>query len=63
MSKILRWLGHPRAPRFVVALALVLALPSLAVGFFGDDYAFVDWLEHRIPFSPPWWDLLQLHAP
>ena len=57
MSKILHWLGHPRAPRFVVAFALVLALPSLAVGFFGDDYAFVDWLEHRTPFSPPWWDL------
>jgi hypothetical protein len=57
MSKILRWLGHPRAPRFVVAFALVLAMPSLAVGFFGDDYAFIDWLEHRTPFSPPWWDL------
>lgn len=57
MSRILRWLGHPRAPRFVVAFALVLALPSLAVGFFSDDYVFVDWLEHRIPLSPPWWDL------
>ena len=57
MSRILRWLGHPRAPRFVVAFALVLALPSLAVGFFSDDYAFVDWLERRIPLSPPWWDL------
>ena len=45
--------GHPRAPRFVVALALVLALPSLAVGFFSDDYAFVDWLEHRIPNPLP----------
>jgi hypothetical protein len=57
MSKMLRWLGHPRAPRFVAALALVLALPSLAVGFLTDDYPLIDWLEHRLPFSPPWWDL------
>ncbi len=54
---MVRWLGHPRAPRFVVAFALILALPSLAIGFFSDDYAFVDWLEHRVPLGPPWWDL------
>jgi hypothetical protein len=57
MSKMLRWLGHPRAPRFVVAFGILLALPSLAVGFLTDDYPLIDWLEHRLPFSPPWWDL------
>jgi hypothetical protein len=53
----MRGLNHPRAPHVVVAAALLLALPSLAIRFFADDYAFIDYLEHRVPYSPPWWDL------
>jgi hypothetical protein len=53
----MRWLSRPRAPLFVIAVALALALPSLSIGFFSDDHALIDYLEHRAPHSPPWWDL------
>jgi len=50
-------LGHPRAPHAVVAFALLLALPSFAIGFFADDYLFIAALEQRLAFNPAWWDL------
>jgi hypothetical protein len=36
---------------------LLLALPSLALGFFADDYLFIASLERRLSFNAPWWDL------
>jgi hypothetical protein len=39
--------------------ALVLALPSLAVGFCTDDHAFRALLHHDPPFGRPWWDLFR----
>jgi hypothetical protein len=45
---------HPQAPRAIVVLAMVLALPTLAVGFFADDYAFLIELKHLLPNGPPW---------
>jgi hypothetical protein len=56
-SPIGGWLEHPRAGGVVVALGLLLALPSLSLGFFSDDYTFIDYLERRVAFNSPWWDL------
>jgi hypothetical protein len=36
--RFVRWLEHPRLPLALGLLALVLAAPSLAVGFHLDDY-------------------------
>ena len=44
-----------RAP--IIALALVLALPSLAIGFYTDDWVTLGYLEHRFEYDPPWWDV------
>lgn len=54
--RTLRWLLRAR-PLTVVLVALVLALPSLAVGFFADDWLFIDALEHRFAWNAPFWDL------
>jgi hypothetical protein len=54
---VVGWLEHPRAGWVVVAFALVIALPSLTLGFFADDYVFLDELEHRLARDIPWWDL------
>lgn len=35
----------------------LLAAPSIATGFYADDYHFFNYLEERYPFSPPWYDL------
>jgi len=56
-SGVVGWLQRPRAGGIVVALGLLLAVPSLSVGFFSDDYAFIDALEHRLALDVPWWDL------
>ncbi len=45
--------------RAVVALGLALALPSLGIGFFADDYSLIGELEHRFTYNPRWWDLYQ----
>ena len=50
-------LSQPRAPRVIIVFALLLALPSLALGFFADDYLFIASLERRLSFNAPWWDL------
>jgi hypothetical protein len=57
LRRIDRWLEHPRATRAIIALALVLALPSLAIGFYTDDYVTLGYLERRFGYDPPWWDL------
>jgi hypothetical protein len=57
LTLIERWLNHPRATRAILALALLLALPSLAIGFYTDDYVTIGYLEGRFTYNPPWWDL------
>jgi hypothetical protein len=48
----------PAAARFGVAvLALVLALASLDVGFYTDDYYLRATLARRLAWNAPWWDL------
>jgi hypothetical protein len=56
-SRVAGWLGHPRAGWTAVAFALLIFVPSLSLGFFADDYALIDLLEHRFPRIVPWWDL------
>jgi hypothetical protein len=48
------------APWVVAALAWVLALPSIAVGFYADDWILKAELEGRLPIRTPWWDLYRL---
>ena len=55
--RIDRWLEAPRAVPVIVLGALVLALPSLAVGFYTDDYVTLGYLEHRFHYNPLWWDV------
>ena len=40
-----------------MAAAFFFALPSLAVGFFADDYILRAVLHHALPINPPWYDL------
>ncbi|WP_437617348.1 hypothetical protein [Sorangium sp. So ce1151] len=56
-ARLERWLGHPHFFRAVLLLAAVLAAPSIAVGFYADDYHFFAFLSKRYPGSPPWYDL------
>ncbi|WP_437683598.1 hypothetical protein [Sorangium sp. So ce131] len=56
-SRIERWLCHPYFYRAVLLLAAVLAAPSIAVGFYADDYHFFNYLAKKYPGSPPWYDL------
>ncbi len=50
-------LEHPRARLALVALGVALGLPSLAIGFFSDDWFMLAALRRRWPTAPPWWDL------
>jgi hypothetical protein len=50
-------LDSPHSHWFVLALAVAVALPSLGLGFFSDDYLFVAVLEGKAHWLPPWWDL------
>jgi hypothetical protein len=50
-------LERPRAPLAVIALGVALALPSLALGFFADDWFMVAALRRRWTTAPAWWDL------
>lgn len=53
----LGWLLEPRrALQAALLLALLLTLPSIAIGFYADDWAQIAYLEGRIP-GRPWWDL------
>ena len=49
-------LSHRRAGVVVIGLGILLALPSLAVGFFADDYTFLVALRHRVR---PFYDLFR----
>jgi hypothetical protein len=55
-------LEHPRAPRLVVLLGVLIALPTLAIGFFSDDWFMLAALRHRWPLAPAWWDLYDFMA-
>jgi len=54
---MLKRLEHPRAARLVVVLGVILGLPTLAAGFFSDDWFMLAALRRRWPQAPPWWDL------
>ncbi|WP_394844723.1 hypothetical protein LZC95_47715 [Pendulispora brunnea] len=61
-SRFFRRLGwhlfeHPRFPLACLLLALLVALPSLSVGFFSDDFMHLTFLEKRVVWNPSWWDL------
>jgi hypothetical protein len=59
---LLRWLERPRATLAIVALGVLLALPTISLGFFADDYALLADLNHQWPGGPPWWDLYRFTA-
>jgi hypothetical protein len=53
-SRFMRFLqlfAHPRALPAIVVLAALIALPTLRMGFFGDDYIFIAEIEHNVPSS------------
>ncbi|WP_234023967.1 hypothetical protein [Sorangium cellulosum] len=56
-GRVDRWLCHPVYFRAVLVLAAVLAAPSIAVGFYADDYHFFNYLAEKYPGSPRWYDL------
>jgi hypothetical protein len=56
-SRIVRLLAHPRATAAVLLSALLFTLPTLAVGFFADDYVLVDTIRGGGAWNPPWYDL------
>lgn len=45
--------------RVVVAIAALLGLATLGLGFFADDYAHHAALDHRFRGAPPFWDLFR----
>jgi hypothetical protein len=53
----LRWLDHPRARLVIVAAGVALALPSLVVGFFADDWYMLATLRKQWAEAPAWWNL------
>ena len=55
-------LEHPRAPHLVVALGVLLGLPTVAAGFFTDDWFMLAALRRRWPGAPAWWDLYDFIA-
>jgi hypothetical protein len=57
ISKLLAGTSPRRALFTILALTLLLALPSIAVGFFGDDYILRAELSGLSPIHPPAWDL------
>ncbi|WP_437738391.1 hypothetical protein [Sorangium sp. So ce1335] len=52
-----RWLCHPHFFKAVLFIALAVAAPTVAVGFYSDDYIFLCYLAELIPDAPPWYDL------
>jgi hypothetical protein len=52
-----RLVARPGYHRLVVALAVLLALPTLGVGFYSDDLMHVGAVERLLPWQPPWYDL------
>lgn len=56
-GRLERALSHPRALPAILIFTLLLALPSIAIGFYADDYMFQLFLEKTFPNSPPWYDL------
>jgi hypothetical protein len=61
-NALLERLEHPRAARLVAVLGVLLGLPTLAAGFFSDDWFMLAALRHRWPQAPPWWDLYDFVA-
>src|SRR5262249_2076870 len=56
-SKQVNLLKHRRFPLVCVILALLVALPHLAAGFYLDDYVHIAFLEKKGLWNPAWWDL------
>jgi hypothetical protein len=57
-----RLFESPRAPWVIVAVALVVSLPSIQLGFYDDDHAFRAGLAGLLPEAPPAWDLYRFTA-
>jgi hypothetical protein len=49
-----RWLGFSRVTWLALAIALVLTLPTLSVGFFADDYLHFATMRGLLPEGSPW---------
>jgi hypothetical protein len=56
------WLDRPLATRLVFVAGMLVALPSVAVGFFSDDYAILAELKHAWLDGPTWRDLYRFTA-
>ncbi|WP_438011834.1 hypothetical protein WME89_26265 [Sorangium sp. So ce321] len=56
-DRVERCLSHRHFFKAVLILALALSAPTIAIGFYSDDYVFLCYLEKLIPGSPPWYDL------
>ncbi len=54
------WLSSVTARSLAWVLGLLVALPTLAVGFFADDQGFIAAL--RSPHAPPFWDLFRFSS-
>jgi hypothetical protein len=48
------------APWIVIAVGVLVAVPTVAIGFYTDDRMLVGLLDHRLSFDLPWWDLYRL---
>lgn len=62
VSRVERALQHPAATRVVVALGVLVALPTAFMGFFADDYALMAELKHAWTEALPWWDMHRFTA-
>jgi hypothetical protein len=56
------WLDRPQATRLIVVVGVLAALPTIAIGFFSDDYAILAELKHRWLDGPAWCDLYRFTA-
>ncbi len=57
------WLDSPRAPWVILALTLLVTLPSIRVGFYNDDHPFRAALHGQWPGGPAWWNLYRFATP
>jgi hypothetical protein len=49
LARFLRLCEHPRALAVIAVLAALVALPSLQIGFYADDFSQLARLEHSVP--------------
>jgi hypothetical protein len=56
------WLDRPQATRIIFAVGMLATLPSIAIGFFSDDYAILAEQKHAWLDGPVWCDLYRFTA-